>query len=161
MMYFLIDGYNLLFSWAEEGHSLQVQRNRMIQWLRSIFNKKNLRGLVIFDGAHRRGEESGLSYASPLEIAYTPKGQSADEYILEYLEGQKKLSTTVIVTNDQGLRRRAASLNVKVQSNHVFLRSLAKQSKRVDEKNPTIGETSQQIERLLKIFEKKFREENE
>ena len=50
--------------------------------------KRNLRnstfqGTLVFDGAHKRGEESGLSYPSPLIVAYTPKGESADEYIIE------------------------------------------------------------------------------
>lgn len=160
-MYFFIDGYNLLFTCGEEGRSLQNQRDHLIQWIRSEFGNMRLKGALVFDGSHRRDEESGLSYQNPLELVYTPKGQSADEYIIEQLERLKNCKSITVVTNDQGLRKIAGALKANVQSNRSFLTWLAKRSKRKKGKLPVIRETSQQIERLIKIFEERLKHDLE
>ena len=120
-----------------------------------------LKGALVFDGSHRRDEESGLSYQNPLELVYTPKGQSADEYIIEQLERLKNCKSITVVTNDQGLRKIAGALKANVQSNRSFLTWLAKRSKRKKGKLPVIRETSQQIERLIKIFEERLKHDLE
>ena len=100
-MYFLIDGYNLIFTLSCSKKSLQSLRQEVIQYLRKEFARKKIKGMLVFDGAHRRDEESGLSYPSPLIVAYAPKGQSADEYIIEKLEISKNPKIITVITNDR------------------------------------------------------------
>lgn len=160
-MYYFIDGYNLLFSWNESHGTLHIQRGKLIRWIQKEFGKMSLQGAVVFDGAHKRGEESGLSYPSPLEVAYTPKGQTADQYILEQIEGLKNRRAVTVVTNDLGLRRHARCMEAKTQSNESFLSWLLKRSKMRKAKPRTITESPQQIKRLLEIFEDRLNKEEE
>lgn len=156
-MYYLLDGYNLIFSLIQSKESLQTLRQKVIRTLQKQFSKRNISGTLVFDGAHRREEESGLSYSSPLIIAYAPKGQSADDYIIELIEVAKNPKQMTVVTNDRGLIMHAKSHGAKVQSNEDFIHWLKKRKKITNKVEPV--DTQQNIDRLLKIFENRLKEE--
>ena len=155
MVYFL-DGYNILFSLIESKQSLASQRERLIHFLQKQFAALHLKGIIVFDGAHRRDEESGLSYRSPLEIAYAPKGQSADSYIVEKIEIAQNPTLITVVTNDRGLGAHARSHGAKLLSNRSFIELLQKKKKKG--KKAEVSETPHHIDRLLKIFEERLKE---
>ncbi|MBX9744907.1 MAG: NYN domain-containing protein [Chlamydiales bacterium] len=155
-MFYYIDGYNLIFALADTKRSLMHQRKSAITFLQKRFAHLQLRGMLVFDGSHQRNEESGLSYANPLQIAYTPKGQTADEYILEQLEYSHKKSPATVISNDRGLCRKARELGANTQSNEGFLHYLEK--KKTKRMIAVPKETPYQINRLIKIFEEKLKE---
>lgn len=152
-MFYYIDGYNFIFTLTDTKKPLLHQRKSLVSFLQKKFSKLSLQGMLVFDGSHCRLVESGLSYASPLEIAYTPKGQTADAYILEKLEWDKKKKASTVVSNDKHLCREARSLGAKTQSNEAFLRYLEKKRPARREKAYEPKDSPQNIERLLKIFE--------
>jgi len=156
-MYYLIDGYNLIFSLIESKESLQALRQKIIHAIQKHFARRKVSGTLVFDGAHRRDEESGLSYRSPLVIAYAPKGQSADEYIVERVQVAPHPKQITVVTNDRALARHAKSAGAKVQSNEEFLTWLKKRKKKP---TPEAVDTRQNIDRLLKIFEERLKNED-
>jgi len=154
-MYYLIDGYNLIFSLIESKEKLQTLRKQVIQALQKQFARRKISGMLVFDGSHRRDEESGLSYSSPLIVAYAPKGQSADEYIVESIEVSKNPKQIIVVTNDKGLARHAKSAGAQVQLNHEFIQWLQKRKRLTSTVEPK--ETKQNIDRLLKVFEERLK----
>lgn len=158
-MYYLVDGYNLIFSLIESKESLQTVRNKVILALQKEFAKRKISGMLVFDGAHKRGEESGLSYPSPLIVAYAPKGQSADEYIVEKIEASSQPKLITVVTNDRGLAMHAKSHGASVQSNDTFIKWLRKKKGKKKVIEPR--ETQQNIDRLLKIFEERLKNEED
>lgn len=155
-MYYYVDGYNLIFNAIQSEGKLQDLRQKTIHFLKKAFANHKLKGALVFDGAHRRDEESGLSYPSPLTVAYAPKGQSADDYIIERIELAKNPKQITVITNDRGLIRHARALGAKTESTHTFLTKLhrPKKSKSTQE----MKDSPENIERLLKIFEKKLEE---
>ncbi|HEX2582656.1 MAG TPA: NYN domain-containing protein [Chlamydiales bacterium] len=158
-MYFLIDGYNLLFSWIEGKESIEKKRIRLIAWIQQTFRRMRLQGIIVFDGSHSRDEESGLAYPSPMELAFTPKGQSADENILERVEALKNRKSATVVTNDLGLKRQAGAFGAKTMSNDEFLDWLLKRAAKRKRKQATTKESPQEIERLTKIFEQRLKDD--
>lgn len=154
-MYYLIDGYNLIFSLIESKDSLQTLRVKIIAALQKRFTVKKISGMLVFDGAHRRDEESGLTYSSPLIIAYAPKGQTADEYIVHQIELAKNSKLITVITNDKGLARHAKSAGANVQGNDEFIEWLHKKKKKTSKVEPK--ETQANIDRLLKIFEDRMK----
>jgi predicted RNA-binding protein with PIN domain len=158
-MYYLIDGYNVIFSLIHSKDNLRTLRTKVIHTLQKQFAKREITGTLVFDGAHRRDEESGFSYASPLTIVYAPKGQSADDYIVELIETAKNPKQITVVTNDGGLSRRAKSYRAKVQSNEAFITWLGKKKKREKEIEPK--DTQRNMDRLLKIFEERLKQEED
>lgn len=155
-MYYFIDGYNLIFSLIDSKESLKTLRQKVVRLLQKRFARYNLSGTLVFDGAHQRGEESGLSYPSPLVVAYTPKGESADEYILEQLKSAKRVHQTIVITDDRGLSLHVKSLGGKVQSNAAFIHWLNTKRK-TKRKEIEPADTQQNIDRLLAIFEERLK----
>lgn len=156
-MYYLIDGYNLIFSLIESKDSLSLQREKVIRYLQKKFAQLHLSGMLVFDGKHRRDEESGLSYPSPLIVGYAPKGQSADAYIFAEAQKAKNPKEVIVITNDRGLSSHIRSIGAKVQSNQAFILTLKSRSKKTKTKTKAEPKDSEQnIARLLEIFEKKF-----
>jgi len=161
-MHYLIDGYNLLFYWEELSGSFQSKRQIIIRSLQKEFSLLHLKGTVVFDGSHAPDEQSGLSYKSPLVIAYSHQGQTADQYILEKLETAEKPSELTVVTNDKTLATFARDQGVKSMTVAAFLKLIEKKHQQkkgaADEKRPmTVSE--RELKRLLKIFEERVDEE--
>ena len=159
-MIYYVDGYNLLFRLADSRTSLRKQRTSIIRFLQNQFVHLKSKGLLIFDGAHRPDEESGLSYPSPMELAFTPKGQSADENILDRVEMLSNRKNATVVTNDQGLKRQAGAFGAKTMSNDAFLKWLLKRASKKKAKRLPAKDSPQQIERLTKIFEEKLKKDD-
>jgi predicted RNA-binding protein with PIN domain len=155
-MFFLIDGYNLLFSCIEGRESIEKKRARLVLWIQREFKRMRLRGVIVFDGSHRRDEESGLSYPSPMECAFTPKGQSADENILERIEILKNRKDAAVVSNDLGLQRRVNAMGAKAMSNDQFLEWLLRRGAKKKSKRSPMKDSPREIERLNQIFEERY-----
>jgi predicted RNA-binding protein with PIN domain len=165
-MYFLIDGYNLLFTCITDSQSFQIQRDGLLSWMQRQFSELNLSGIVVFDGGHQMPQKCEqaceISYQSPLEIAYTPKGQSADAYIIERLSYFKNTGTetATVVTNDKGLLNQCEPFRPQTLSSQAFVKWLLKKSKqKAVVKRAPRQETPFQIDRLTKIFEEKLKED--
>ena len=160
-MRYLIDGYNLLFCLIDSKKTLQSQRQTIIRSLQHEFAALHLEGTIVFDGSHVRGEQSGLSYKSPLIIAYSFSGESADQYILEKIETFAKPSELTVVTNDKTLSSAARSLGAQTMNLKAFLSFLEKKhgkKEEIQEMRPA-KETKREFDRLLKIFEERLNED--
>ena len=161
-MIYLIDGYNLLFYLIDSTKSLQSQRQVIIRSLQEEFAALDLEGMIVFDGSHVRGGESGLSYKSPLVIAYSFSGETADQYILEKIETSRKPSELTVVSNDKRLTAAARShgahtINLKDFAD--FLKKKhGKKTKQKEERldQRPFSESKRDLERLLKIFEERL-----
>jgi uncharacterized protein len=162
-MQYLIDGYNFLFRLIESRRPLQSQRQLLIRSLQIEFKKLGLAGTLVFDGRHRRDEQSGLSYHSPLVIAYSHSGQTADQYILEQLENSVLASQATVVTDDRFLSSSARTLGAKTLSLQTFLAMLEKKHARKTQRREDLldqrpfRETKHHTERLIRIFEEKLK----
>lgn len=161
-MYYYIDGYNLIFSLVDSKESLQSLRQKTVLFLQKKFASFHLTGTLVFDGAHRRGEESGLSYPSPLIVAYTPKDQNADSYIVEQIEKTPQKGQITVITNDRGLILHTHSLGAHTQSNQAFIQWLKQKGKKKRlKKGKDPIETPENQERLLKIFEDRLQKKSD
>ena len=63
----------------------------------------------------------------------------------------------IVITNDKGLAMHAKSAGAKVQANSAFIQWLQKRKK--SEKAAAPRETQQNIDRLLKIFEERLKDD--
>ena len=158
---YILDGYNLLFTLTESDHPLALQREKVIRFLQKRFASFKMAGILVFDGRVRHGEESGRSYPSPLEVVYTPNNQSADAYIIERIETSKNPRIITVVTNDRGIMANARSLGAKTIKNAEFIEWLLSRKKKSAHPKPEVADTKQNIERLVNIFEKKLKEEED
>lgn len=157
-MHYFLDGYNLLFFLADSKQNFSQHRQRMVQFFQGQFSLLKLSGVLVFDGSHRRGEESGFVSHGPLEVCYTSKGRSADEYIVEAIEISRQPSSITVVTNDQKLAANARALGAKSQSNRAFLAFLGKKRRIKKRRSTAVKDTESNVSRLLKIFEERLKD---
>lgn len=159
-MLYILDGYNLLFTLTESDQPLAQQRQKIIRFLQKKFASFHMNGILVFDGRVRRGEESGRSYPSPLEVVYTPKGQSADHFIIERIEASENPRQITVVTNDKGLIANSRPFGTKTIGNAEFIEWLLGRKKKNAAQKSHIADSKKNIERLLTIFEKRLNEES-
>lgn len=122
-MHYFIDGYNLMFRVLRAGDDLQMQRESII---RDLSRKIILTGLdvtIVFDAQYQSGESS-RSNLQHLEIHFTSRGETADEYILQQLKHEKKPLQQTIVTSDKKLAWLARRQGSKTETVEDFLRQL-------------------------------------
>ena len=162
-MHYLIDGYNFVFYFIDPKKSLQSQRQSVIRGLQEEFAQLGLEGMIVFDGSQVRGGESGLSYQSPLIIAYSFSGETADRYILDKVESAKRPSELTVVSNDKSLTAAARKHGANTLDLKAFLAFLAKKRKKISEKPEprAFVESEAETERLIKLFEERLKNEDE
>ncbi len=156
-MQFLLDGYNILFTLQESNASLKLRREQVVEFFQRKFKLCHFTGILVFDGKIRRDEESGRNYQSPLEIRYTPQGESADAYIVHLLERDPCPRQTTVVTNDRGLIAHVRSLGAEIMSPSKLVQRLVR--KKTDAFPKELSDSPKNIERLNEIFEKRLKED--
>lgn len=117
---FLIDGYNLLHAMAR-GRATSEARDRLIALIESYCRAGGYRARVVFDATRgmRRREERG-----PIEIRSVAQGRTADEEILEALEGTADRTEFTVVSNDLAIVKAAEKKQIQVLACGDFARQL-------------------------------------
>ena len=119
-MNYLIDAYNYLFSSEFIGSNLESSRYQLIEYIQRVFdtNKDTIR--MVFD-SHYLNTDEEIRFFGNIKIIYTSHGQTADEYIIQFIETNPNPKKTTLVSSDKALCRRAASLQSKTISVNDFL----------------------------------------
>ena len=164
-MHYLVDAYNLLFRTLKKRGSLEKIRQTLIEELNEVISKLNLHVTLVFDGAEEHLPLPTRGHYDAIELVYTPKNQTADEYIYEEVSLARIPSQMTVVTSDRELSRRCHEHRAKTLTINEFLQLLSK--KKAKKKRATISphrafrDSDPEIARLLQIFEKKLFEDKE
>jgi uncharacterized protein len=152
-MLYIIDGYNLIFTLSDDLSDLEDNRNNVLNILKDSFKNSEHDITVIFDGS---GPDISYESFNSIKIIFTPTKMSADEYILEIISISLRPSQITVVSSDKKLTKQCSYFGSKIMNNKNFLRLLKNKPK--SEEISTFQDTRKNIERLNKIFEKKFKE---
>ncbi|MBN2479749.1 MAG: NYN domain-containing protein [Parachlamydiales bacterium] len=158
-MKYYIDGYNLLFQLFHCDKKLEIQRNLVIDFLKESCLHLDLNIEVVFDGHKSESPMPNRDYFDHLDVIYTPKNQTADDYILEQIFLSKTPSKITVISSDKHLTKTAKSMNSSAMSLTGFLNWLKNQEKKALQKkvfDEEFSDTSKNIKRLKKIFEEKL-----
>lgn len=124
-MRYIVDGYNLLFkeAWARSASSLEIARKQLIEELDSLASTLNLNITLVFD-APFQSDDLKRGHFRSLEIVFTARNQTADDYIVDLVDliGKK----AIVVTSDRGLSTRTKGSGAAVEGVHDFLVHLRK-----------------------------------
>lgn len=124
-MHYYIDGYNIIFRVLHATETLQLQREALIYDLSYKSELFNLDLTIVFD-SHYQESDSSRSHLDRLEIAYTSKDETADDYILKAVKHHRTPKQLVVVTSDNHLAWKARSLGAKTEPAEVFMERLQK-----------------------------------
>lgn len=135
---------------------LRHERDQLIQKLIERTKHTGFSCRLIFD-AHHTPDELSFLRQTPLDIVYTPKGMTADEYILECLWTPTAKKSMCVVTHDKGLRRKVVDEGVKVLDFAAFITKVDK--KRHEKLKPSTDKTPQSprwVKQYTEIFEERY-----
>jgi len=175
-MHYIIDGYNLMFRTLRANDDLQTQRESIIRDLNAKIHIVNLDVTIVFDAHYQKGESS-RSHLQHLEIFFTEHGQTADEWILNYLKHEKKPQQQIVITSDKKLAWQSRRKGAHTLTIEDFLKELNQryknklkqqtispkliQSKKIEKINPvikTISKPKNEYDYYLEQFEIRSKE---
>lgn len=159
-MHYFIDGYNLLFFHLKPDASLQKRREELIKLLDEKFTLLKINATLVFDGFNTIEVTPQKYYFQSLNVIFTPKQQTADDFIIEEISHDKNVNEITVVTADKNLAQKARYFGAHTKTPKAFLLWAAKKP---DEKNSFFNEkvfedSKVHIERLLHLFEKRLQE---
>lgn len=161
-MNYIIDGYNLFFHIEKEVNPLKKKREDFIIVLNKMLKHLHLHAIIIFDSQQAHATNFPTKKRlSALEIIFSPKDLTADEYILERLTVEKKPQTQIIVSSDRALCRQVQILGAKTITIKDFFQMLTScKIKKLDKEEKIEQESSYHHNRLLQAFEERLRNES-
>lgn len=163
-MIYLIDGYNLLFKLFHSEKKFEAQRDIIINYLQEKSSLLKLKICLVFDGYKQNKELSSILQYDKLKVVYTAKDQTADDYILQQILSSKMPQEITVVTSDGKLITKAKSMRAQIKSADVFIAWILKKENALKKPQDTKNDnervdTKKNIQRLLKIFEGKLRDD--
>jgi predicted RNA-binding protein with PIN domain len=160
-MHYLVDAYNLLFRTLKKRGSLEKSRQTLIEELNNLISNLNLHVTLVFDGAEEHLPSPARGHYDAIEIIYTSKSQTADEYIYKEVMASQAPAQITVVTNDRELSGRCRQHHAQTLAIDAFLQLLSKKrtKKKRKHSSPTFRDSDPEIARLLLIFEKRMLED--
>lgn len=159
-MQFIIDGYNLLFFHLTPDEDLKKNREELILLLDKKFKSLSIKATIIFDGFNQAENKPEHQFFKALTVIFSPKTQTADEFIIEQLSASKNPNEITVITGDKNLAQNARNLGAHSKTPKSFLKELTKKQdkKEINEKTAEqeYEDTKSNIERLLSLFEKRL-----
>ena len=153
-MHYYIDGYNWLFRTPKTPESLEIRRRAFIHAIHELVLDRNCLVTLVFDSSDPSRDISSKGNYRSLEIVFTPKKQTADQYIEQAVESAQQPKNITVVTLDRELRDKCRLRGSQVLSMKEFQHLFSKKRKVSQEKQ--FQDIPSQTARLLKIFEKKL-----
>ncbi len=127
-MHYIVDGYNLLFRILTSSVDLATRRQQIVENLNKKVKLLGIHVTIVFD-SHYRLEESTKSHFEALEIQFTSRGITADEWIIEKVQKISNSETIIVVTSDKKLALMVRGSSVKTESIEEFVTTLNKRVK--------------------------------
>lgn len=118
---FLVDGYNLLHSFAREKTGGEA-RAKLVALIESFCVRCNYRARIVFDptGGMKRTDQRG-----PVEVRNVPQGRTADEEILAALRSTDDRTQYTVVSNDSAIVKAAMKKGFAVVPCEEFARLIS------------------------------------
>jgi predicted RNA-binding protein with PIN domain len=157
---YVIDGYNLIHALGMirrhiNPGDLEDSRGKLLAFLAKAFGDEAARVRVVFDAKHAPGGMPKQQQRQGLHIHFSPKNQSADDWIEKMIEEEPQPRSLVVISNDMRLQSAARHRGARAWSHEALLDFLEKRAKPTaapaDEER--LGElTPEELRRWLKEF---------
>lgn len=155
-MHYYVDGYNFLFRIFEKIDPLEKKRDQLIEILNEELKFLKGRCSLVFDSSQQIRDCPQCAFLENLEVIYTPRGLTADNYIIELVEHSRNPKAITVVTSDGGLGRQCSHLGSLVMTIEAFITFILKKTKKSEATKPSQTSSDAEIERLRKIFENRL-----
>jgi len=124
-MHYIIDGYNLLFRILTSSVDLATRRKTIIENLNKKIQVVGIDVTIVFDSNYLV-DESQKSHYKHLEIQFTSRGITADDWIIEKVKHLKNPEHEIVVTSDKKLAWSVRHSLAKTETIEEFVTALNK-----------------------------------
>ncbi len=126
-LWIIVDGYNSVHKLPEllqlMERDLYLARRGLVRMLEKVIPRSADRITIVFDGSGNKLERD-LMETSPVEILYSPAGDSADSVIERMVAEADNPREILVVTSDNMEANAVAASGAATQSCDTFFRSL-------------------------------------
>jgi predicted RNA-binding protein with PIN domain len=160
-MRYLVDAYNLLFRIGDPPGRFENRRLNLIKAVNAISLSTNLNITLVFDGAEMPPAHATRHHFDTIELVYTPKGLSADDFIISEVELATRPEMLTVVSSDSGLTRKCRLHRghvMKVEDFLLLIENKERKKKRREYSHKSEEISNIELKRLLKIFEERLKE---
>lgn len=102
--YFLVDGYNIIFSWKElnelSKENLEAARTKLMDILCNYQGFKGCELILVFDAYKVKGNPGEVSKYHNINVVYTKEAETADMYIEKVTHEIGKKHNVTVATSD-------------------------------------------------------------
>ena len=102
--YLLVDGYNVIFAWAELNELANVNidgaRGKLLDILCNYQAQKGMNLIVVFDAYRVKGHDEEYSDYNNIHVVYTKTAETADRYIERFATDYGRKYHVRVVTSD-------------------------------------------------------------
>ena len=104
--YLLVDGYNIIYAWADtkkilEEQSLEDARDKLISILSNYQGAKGIELIIVFDAHLVKGNRGSVEKIGKTYIVYTKEAETADNYIERITKDLVKDYIVKVATSDR------------------------------------------------------------
>ncbi len=147
-LHYLVDGYNMLYALSSmPTGSWENKRASLLRLLADEKPQGNNAMTVVFDSREGSGDRGTFG---AIAIVYTA-GETADDWIIQYVRKVPNARVCVVVTDDKGLRRMIRGTGAKSSSVEEFLKTKAADSRPAPE-----APRSEDADSITDEFKKKW-----
>ena len=144
---------------GKKRKSLEQRRSSLVEILQIELETFKSPVSVVFDSSEQvRDYAQKAIIRKHLEILYAPRGQTADDYIIELVEQSKNPRLITVVSSDTGLTRQCLHLGSRALAIEDFIVYVIKKGKKKSTIKPPFKLTNPEKERFIKAFEKKTKD---
>jgi predicted RNA-binding protein with PIN domain len=141
----LVDGYSLLHNWQQLApgkprHS-ETAREELIHRLTQYYDASGTPVTVVFDGKGGSHDFEDLPSPEEVEVVYTPRGQTADQFIERVAAKMKSYGEVLVVTDDIAERDTVEAAGAVVSSCANFVQSIESAIAEVERKIKNLNQT--------------------
>ncbi len=127
-MHIIVDGYNVMHALSPDrdwpGRTFQDRRHAFVERMGAYVASRPHRVTVVFDGAKGGDALGGHERHGVVEVAYSCRGEEADDLIRRFLEGAAQPREVLLVSSDKSLAGWARSMGASTAGAHELVRKL-------------------------------------
>ncbi len=120
----LVDGYNVLQNWPQFTRDLEerfdLARERLTRMIADFAAYQGHRVIVVFDAQRQNLRKAVRKKLEGIEVVYTQREQTADAYIIQWMQRYKGEKHVEVITSDRALSDAVHRLGASVRTTFEF-----------------------------------------
>lgn len=119
----IIDGYNLLFAQKDEVTNLESDRTTLLELIGKYNSKKGAAIKLVFDVKNNvfAFDSKTKTERGKIGVIFSPKGTSADDYIIELVRDSENKGGIIVVSSDRKIISAIKKMGAQTISSPEFL----------------------------------------